>query len=173
MRHTTNDTNRLELLNELKDIDTTFKAERAAIRAEFNTLAKAASADAPKPQNFATYNEYAEALFEYNSIAAKLTFARKRLEDYETGGGVSAFPENAKEIYWQYRAAKKLDRAAIVNEYKKSFDAVFECLDRLQELAQEDDTASRYANMFSLCGLEIRDIKIVRENIERIRDYEQ
>lgn len=173
MRHTTNDTNRLELLNELKDIDTTFRAERAAIRAEFNTLARAANADAPRMENFATYDEYAEALFEYNSRAAKLTFARKRLEDYETHDGVSVFPANAKDIYWQYSAANKLDRAAIVNEYKKNFDAVFECLDRLQELAEEDDTASRYAHMFSFCGLDKRDIRSARETIERIRDNYQ
>lgn len=173
MRHTTNDTKRLELLNELKDIDTTFRAERAAIRAEFNTLAKAASADAPRIENFATYDEYAEALFEYNSRAAKLTFARKRLEDYETGGGVSAFPESAQEIYWQYSAANKLDRAAIVNEYKKSFDAVLECLDRLEELVAEDNTANHYAHMFWLPSPEDRDIKSARETIERIRGYYQ
>ncbi len=169
MRYTTNDTNRLELLNELKDIDTTFRAERAAIRAEYNTLAKAASADAPKMQNFATYDEYSEALFEYNSVAAKMTFARKRLEDYETNGGVSAFPASAKEIYWQYKAVNKLDRAAIVNEYKKSIDAVLECLDRLQELVKEDNTANNYAHMFWLPSPEDRDIKSAREIIERIR----
>lgn len=173
MRYTTNDTNRLELLNELKDIDMTFKAERAALRAEYNTLAKAASADAPKMQNFATYNEYAEALFEHNSLAAKLTFARKRLEDYETNGGVSVFPASAKEIYWQYKAANNLNRAAIVNEYKKSIDAVIECLDRLQELAKEDDTANNYAHLFKFISPEDRDIKSARETIERVRGYYQ
>lgn len=139
MKNKTDNTDaRAAILAELSAIDTRLLAEREALKAEIATLAASVSKGEPEMKNYTNYNDYACALFEYKSNADKLTFARQRLTACNTPNG---YPDNGRKLYADYKALNNRDRAALITDNRKYFEAVLSILDDLEALILEDHRA--------------------------------
>jgi hypothetical protein len=170
MKNTLNTDARAAILEQLNAIDTRLISERAALKAEIATLTASISKGVPDMKNYATYNEYACALFEYKSNAEKLTFARQKLEAYNTANSVSVYPENGRKLYAEYKALNNSDRVQVIDNNRKNFELVLAALDELNALILEDHKAESMtpATIPYMESSTERDIKTAREILSRI-----